>query len=314
MNRKKIVFGLLAVVAAGIVGAASYKVLHHGQSAAQEQQVKEEVLQLERKKDADGIIRETPQPYFIEKQAGYQYREPEEITYLSRITGTHRHAMVFLPADYKEEKKYPVLYLLHGLTGSHRTWRNKSADIILQNLHYFEQVPEMIVVCPNSAVNEKEDTEELLLSETIQAYDLTGPDLVENLMPYINSRYPVKVGREYTAVAGNSMGGRNALYTAFTYPELFGYVGAFSSASVVPDETYGHVNPLLKELVPPAEKFRLLMLSVGRSDDVCGDVTYKLHDIMKEKGIEHLFYDAEGGHEDMVWQNALYNFAKKLFI
>lgn len=304
LYRKKIVIGLLSVV---IVGSIARQI-------EQERQVKKQVWQLEQKKDADGIIRETPKPYFIEKQAGYRYRDPEEITYPSKITGTNRHAMVFLPADYKEEKQYPVLYLLHGLTGSHRTWRNKSADVILQNLHYFEQVPEMIVICPNSAVNVDEDTENLSLPETIRAYDLTGQDLVENLMPYINSHYPVKTGREYTAVAGNSMGGRNTLYMAFTYPELFGYVGVFSSASVLPDETYGHVNPLLKDLVPPAEKFRLLMLSVGRSDDVCGDVTYKLHGLMKEKGIEHLFYDTEGGHEDTVWQNALYNFAKKLFI
>lgn len=81
-----------------------------------------------------------------------------------------------------------------------------------------------------------------------------------------------------------------------------------------PDKRYGHVNPLLEELVPSSEEFRFLMLSVGRSDDVCGDVTYKLHDLMKKKGIEHLFYDTEGGHEDSVWQNALYNFAKKLFV
>lgn len=337
MNRKKIVIGLLTVAMVGIIGTITYSgttpdVLYKHQKdsqsqkpggekemdgacqAEQERRVKEQIRQLEQKKEADGIIRETPQPYFIEKQAGYQYREPEEITYPSRITGTNRHAMVFLPADYKENKKYPVLYLLHGLTGSHRTWRNKSADIILQNLHYFEHVPEMIVVCPNSAVNEEENTEDLSLSDTIQVYDLTGQDLVENLMPYINSHYPVKTGRENTAIAGNSMGGRNTLYTAFTYPELFGYVGAFSSASVVPDESYGHVNPLLNELVPPTDKFRLLMLSVGRSDDVCGDVTYKLHGLMKEKGIEHLFYDTEGGHENTVWQNALYNFAKRLFI
>ena len=204
MYRKKIVIGLLSVV---IVGSIARQI-------GQERQVKEQIWQLEQKKDADGIIRETPKPYFIEKQAGYRYREPEEITYPSKITGTNRHAMVFLPADYKEEKQYPVLYLLHGLTGSHRTWRNKSADVILQNLHYFEQVPEMIVICPNSAVNGDEDTEELSLTETIQAYDLTGQDLVENLMPYINSHYPVKTGREYTAVAGNSMGGRSEEHTS----------------------------------------------------------------------------------------------------
>ena len=62
--------------------------------------------------------------------------------------------MIFLPADYDEDKEYPVLYLLHGLDGSHRTWRNKSADIILQNLYYFDDVPEMFVVCPNCEVIE----------------------------------------------------------------------------------------------------------------------------------------------------------------
>ena len=52
--------------------------------------MKEQIWQLEQKKDADGIIRETPKPYFIEKQAGYRYREPEEITYPSKITDSRR--------------------------------------------------------------------------------------------------------------------------------------------------------------------------------------------------------------------------------
>ena len=69
--------------------------------------------------------------------------------------------MVFLPADYREDKEYPVLYLLHGYGGSHRTWHNKEADVILQNLYYFENVPEMIVVCPNSNINENESADGL---------------------------------------------------------------------------------------------------------------------------------------------------------
>lgn len=55
------------------------------------------------------------------------------------------------------------------------------------------------------------------------------------------------------------------------------------------------------------------MLAVVKEDDVCGEVTYELNDYMNEKGIDHIFYDTKGGHQTVVWQNALYNFAKKLF-
>lgn len=192
---------LIAVLVLGVAAGFQTKNFIKGQSR---QNVEEEIASLHQKEDADGIVEETPNPYFIEKQAGYSYRSPQTITYYSGLTQTMRHAMVFLPADYDEKKSYPVLYLLHGYGGSHRTWRNKKADVLLQNLSYFEDVPEMIVVCPNSNVNEEE--------------------LVGYLMPYINSNYPVMQDREHTAVAGNSMGGRNALAVAYRYPEHFGYV------------------------------------------------------------------------------------------
>lgn len=267
--------------------------------------------------EQDIAVNLSDNPYFMEKQPGFRYREPETITYPSKITGTDRHAMVFLPADYTEKKQYPVLYLLHGLDGSHRTWKNKSADIIFQNLYYFNDVPEMIIVCPNSAVNQAEDTDDLNIVDKIKAYDLTGKEVVENLKPFIESHYSVKTGRDHTAIAGNSMGGRNALYTAFTYPELFGYVGAFSSAHVLEQKegSSSILPPLLTDLNLPsdAEDFKLIMLCVGRSDQVCGQVTYELHDYMTEQGIDHIFYDVEGGHSNVVWQNALYNFGRKIF-
>ena len=137
-------------------------------------------------------------------------------------------------------------------------------------------------------------------------------------MPYINSHYSVKPGRENTAVAGNSMGGRNALNTAFRHPELFGYVGAFSSARVLGDpDSSGQsaMAPLIREFTvdPSAGNFEMLMLCVGRQDDVCGAETYRIHENMTENGVEHIFYDMEGGHQNTVWQNALYNFGLRLF-
>lgn len=56
------------------------------------------------------------------------------------------------------------------------------------------------------------------------------------------------------------------------------------------------------------------MLSVGKSDNVCGDVTYALHEYMTERGINHVFYDVDGEHENKVWQNSLYNFCKIFLI
>lgn len=250
------------------------------------------------------------------KMPGYDYRRPDTLIYRSKLTGTYRHATVFLPADFSEKKRYPVLYLLHGLNGSHRSWERKSADIILQNLRYAGEAPEMIVVCPNSSVNDKEDTSELTAEDKEKAYDLTAREVVENLMPAINSKYPVKRGRGNTAVAGNSMGGRNALYTAFTYPDLFGYVGAFSSAYVVGKKgDGGKWDPLLETLHLPegSPDFNLLMLCVGSSDTRCGDVTYKLHDIMSGENLSHVFHDMPGGHDDTVWKKSLCEFAREIF-
>mgnify|MGYP000441575505 CR=1 FL=1 len=284
---------------------------------AKQESIRVEAQQYEQETNEDGIAVDlSDNPYFMTEQEGFEYSEPETITYSSEVTGTERHANVLLPADYDESKEYPVLYLLHGLDGSHRTWKNKNGHIIIQNLHYLYGVPEMIVVCPNSSVNEKEDTDGLDIHGKVAAYDLTEEDIVTSLMPYINSHYSVKQGRENTAIAGNSMGGRNALYTAFKHQDLFGYVGAFSSAHVLRDETSGSIlSHMIDDFTvdPQYGGFQMIMVCVGRQDNVCGGESYKIHENMTKNGVEHIFYDMEGGHENSVWQNNLYNFGKRLF-
>ena len=174
----------------------------------------------------------------------------------------------------------------------------------------------MIVVFPNSAVNEEENTDNLSIKEKVKVYDLTGEDLISSLMPYVNSHYSVKTGKENTALAGYSMGGRETLYTAFNHQDLFGYIGAFSSEYVLGDLGYHSTIPSLVDnftIDPDKGGFDLIMLCVGRQDDDCGEETYRIHDNMSLNGINHIFYDIEGGHENSVWQNALYNFAIKIF-
>jgi enterochelin esterase family protein len=264
----------------------------------------------------DNIVQEMEDPYFIKKQWGYSYPNPENIMYASKVTGTLRHATVLLPAGYSEDKEYPVLYLIHGLGGTNRTWVNKEADVIMQNLYYFEGVPEMIVVCTNNNVNIFESTVTMPIREVVKTYDLIGEDLITSLMPYVEEHYSVKTGKENTAIAGNSMGGRESLYIAFNHQDKFDYIGLFSSAGVLNTGRVSSVmTPLLDELVIDEEYggFEYIMLCVGREDNVCGRVTYEIHDYMTEHGIDHVFYDTEGGHQNTVWQNALYNFGKNIF-
>lgn len=282
-------------------------------------QIKNEIEDYNRKANKDGIsiIDMDNDPYFMQIQDGYKYETAKTIKYYSSVTKTKRHAKVLLPVNYDKKKNYPVLYLLHGLGGSHNTWINKDADIIIQNLMYFENVPEMIVVFPNSQVNKREDTEGLSLNEQANAFDKTEEDLIKNLMPYINRHYRVKTGKENTAIAGNSMGGRNAITIAFKHQELFGYVGGFSSSHVIDDSNSSSVlKATLKDFIikDKNDTFKKIMLCVGDKDYVCGGESYIIHDRMNNNGINHVFYKREGGHENKVWQNGLYNFLKMIFI
>lgn len=281
------------------------------------QQIKNQVAQYKQPVNDEGIaVNMLDNPYFQKKMPGFEYPKPQEISYHSTVTDTDRHAYVILPVNYSEDKEYPVLYLLHGLHGSHRTWLNKGADIILYNLYYFYDAREMIVVLPNNNVNQREDDEGLSLGELVADFDKIETDLIECLMPYINENYSTATGRENTAIAGNSMGGRETMNLAFNHQDVFGYVGVFSSSYVLEQPGYwGTLKPLLSDLTidPKQGDFKLLMLAVGKSDNVCGQWTYMFHRRMNENGIKHIFYDTEGGHQNKVWQNALYNFGTRIF-
>ena len=255
-------------------------------------------------------------PYFNQKIKGYDYPEPKEISYHSTVTDTDRHAYVLLPVNYSTDKMYPVLYLMHGLGGSHRTWLNKDADIILYNLQYFYNAKEMIVVLPNNNVNANENTDDFYIGDKIKIYDKIEQDLVQCLMPYINEHFSTLTDKNNTAIAGNSMGGRETINIAFHHQDLFGHVGLFSSSYAVKSRKYaGIMRPLFNDLDVAAEHggFKTLMLMVGRSDNVCGEWTYYYHDRLTANNVPHIFYTTEGGHQNKVWQNALYNFGLKIF-
>lgn len=281
------------------------------------EEVAAEIEKYRKTADENGmtVVDMDSQPYFLEKQKGAEYSDAETITYYSDVAKKERKASVLLPKDYNPERKYPVLYLLHGLGGSHRTWLNKDADIIVQNMRYFENVPAMIVVFPDCAVNAEDLDENENITEVISGFDLTERELTESLMPYIEKHYSVSTEKKDTSIAGNSMGGRNSLYTAFTNQTRFGYIGAFSSAKTIESGRTSMMKPLLDDFIiePGSEGFKNILVCVGRQDNICGNESYVIDKRLTRNGIRHIFYDMDGGHDNAVWQNALYNFLKIIF-
>lgn len=259
--------------------------------------------------------------------AGYDYTEWDEIehiTYYSSVAGADKHANVVLPPDYDPEKRYPVLYLLHGLMSDEYSWLDgvyglpMGAQYIVQNACYFDGTPEMIVVCVNSLVNATETEPEWSMlppsapPELAETYDLTGRDIVECLMPYVNSHYSTLTGKDNTAIAGYSMGGREAMLTAFDYQDVFGWVGAFSSASfgenVVSSSTYVPDFTLDEG----SDGFRYVQITVGMLDTLA-PVSSGICDKLDAIDVEYTYESVFGMHDPSVWRGALKTFVQNIF-
>lgn len=215
-------------------------------------------------------------------------------------TGDVFRASLYLPPGYASDKKYPVLYLLHGASGDETDWvREMRADAILDNLHAGQKLAPMIVVMPSSlsvvARAEVGDSREA----KIRAGMAFGQVLVRDLIPWVESRYPVLANREHRALAGVSMGGAAALATGLANADQFAWIGAFSGAG--------------RRWSAPREKLHLLWLSVGHQDTMASEGMTAAVAFFTEKNVPHQFHINAGGHAPKVWMNDLYHFSAMLF-
>jgi enterochelin esterase-like enzyme len=137
------------------------------------------------------------------------------ITYRSKTTNSDRKAMIYTPPGYSTSQKYSVMYLLHGVGGDHTEWfNNGKPHVILDNLYSENKLAPMIVVLPNGKAGA--DTSGF---ETFQY------DLINDLIPYIESHYSVLTGSENRAIAGLSAGAGQALNFGLKYGLLCKYRG-----------------------------------------------------------------------------------------
>jgi len=136
--------------------------------------------------------------------------------------------------------------------------------------------------------------------------DLFESDLMGDIIPYVESHYPVQKDAEHRALAGLSMGGGQALGIGLKHLDTFASVGGFSSA------IFGRQGDLIRDPDDAAKKLRLLWVSCGDKDNLMG-ASKAFQDSLDEKKIPHVWHVDSGAHEWPVWKNDLYLMSQMLF-
>jgi enterochelin esterase-like enzyme len=259
----------------------------------------------------------------MEKVAEKNYGIVKKVQYYSSTTDNDRNLIVILPPGYEENgsESYPVLYLFHGLGQDERMWyEDGKADVILGNMLSDKTASEMILVMPNCRAvhDDRCPVPEFQLSNYL-AFNNFIDDMVKNVMPFVQKNYRIKTGRENTAIAGLSQGGRVALHIGFTYPELFGYIGSFTPApGILPYSNFFGSEPGLfsEDTLKFPEKFSdntFLMLTAGKYDNLVGGFPESYHVVLENNRVKHLYYVLSTGHDWNIWDNSLYQFLKRIF-
>jgi enterochelin esterase-like enzyme len=245
---------------------------------------------------------------FDTRRDGVERGKLESVEYDSTTVGVKRNTLVYTPPGYSKDKKYPVLYLLHGIGGNEREWtRGGAADAILDNLYADKQAVPMIVVMPNGRAS-KDLTARDSIPRQSPAFAAFEKDLLDDLIPFIEKNYSVKPDRESRALAGLSMGGGQSLNFGLSHLETFAWVGGFSSAP-----NTKKADELLKDPAGAAKQLKLLWISCGDRDGLMR-ISRGFHEALAEKEVPHRWHiHPRGGHDFTVWKADLYHFAPLLF-
>lgn len=255
------------------------------------------------------VIVKPAAPGFDTVRAGIVHGRLDTISYTSVIVGNSRKALVYTPPGFSKKVKYPVLYLLHGIGGDEKEWLNGgSPQVILDNLYADGKIAPMIVVMPNGrAMKDDRATGNIMAPDKVQAFANFEKDLLNDLIPFIEKKYPVLADREHRAIAGLSMGGGQSLNFGLGNLSVFAWNGGFSSApnTKAPQE-------LVPDPATAREKIKLLFISCGASDGLLS-FSQRTHAYLAKNKVPHIYFIEPGVHDFKVWKNGLFMFSQLIF-
>ncbi len=247
-----------------------------------------------------------------------------KVWYASPTLGMKQRRMtVYTPAEYyNTNKKYPVLYLLHGAGGDENSWSELGrAAQILDNLIAQGKAKPMIVVMPNGNGSEEAAPGEApnsMVKPTMMVPKMMDGSIEKafpDVMKYVEKHYRTLSDKKGRAICGLSMGGFHSLYISALYPDKFDYVGLFSAAIHAQSkgentDVYDNMDRKLATQFGKTPK--LYWIGIGKTDFLYKDNT-DFRKKLDEKHYPYTYMETDGGHIWRNWRIYLTEFAQKLF-
>ena len=241
-----------------------------------------------------------------------------EVQYFSKTSDKVRHAYIYTPPGYDKDnsKRYPVLYLQHGMGENETGWGSQGhTNLIMDNLIAEGKALPFIVVMENSSVKFERPREPRPAGGPMGGFDFAADFknvLLNDLIPYVEANYRVMADPQHRAMAGLSMGGMQTRLITLGNPEVFSQVGMFSGGSISKEDI--EKTPAFKQNV------KLLFISYGsrelenpRGGGLGGDPKVNTQ-ALKDAGMNTHFYVSPGtAHEWHSWRRSLYQFAQLAF-
>ena len=247
------------------------------------------------------------------------YPNVAECEMQSKILGCTKKYCVYLPEGYADEdKSFPVLYLLHGLTDTHTAWRDKgNVQSIATELINDGKAREMIIVMPDAGT-----TYDGYFNSDCWRYE---DFFFQEFIPHVESTYRIIPDRQHRAIAGLSMGGGGTTWYAINHSEMFSSAYAMSALmglvndswitrdpdarrrvfmeSAVANNNIAAIENATKEQCAEIAKVRWF-IDVG-DDDFLFDNNVEFIKAMRQKRIPYQLRVRDGAHAWQYWQQAL---------
>jgi enterochelin esterase family protein len=233
-----------------------------------------------------------------------------------------RRITIYTPPGYEPgNKKFPVLYLLHGMGGDEEAWiaLGRTSQII-DNLIAQGKAKPMIVVMPNGNVSQEAAPGESAKGFYKPSFDIpktmegSMEETFKDIIKFVEDNYRVETNKSGRAIAGLSMGGFHSLHISRFYPDIFDYIGLFSPAIItdkkVTSKIYDNIDSTL--IVQKNNGYKLYWIGIGKTDFLYSRVK-EFREKLDKINMPYKYRESEGGHTWVNWRIYLSEFVPELF-
>ena len=238
-----------------------------------------------------------------------------KVWYQSSTLGVQRRMHIYTPPGYDASStRFPFFYLLHGGGDEDSGWSTIGrAGFILDNLLAENKAVPMIVVMPNGSLPRPQSVPAGTATYAEYQQRFTR-ELMNDIVPFVESNFRTHTGRDNRALAGLSMGGGQTLQVVINQPDQFSYVGVWSAGLFNQDpEEYKRENEAFFGNPDTInEHVKLFSISVGDKDFALAG-SENLAKLLEDSGIDAEIHISGGGHTWINWRAYLRDFAPLLF-